>query len=204
MKSRVAVLDLGVGNIFSVLTALQRAGAEPYVVRAAADARAASALVFPGVANFGYVVEGLDRFQLRGPLVELIAGGMPYLGLCAGFQILFQSSEESPGSRGLGVLSGTVLRLRGPKTPHMGWNRCEVVAPNELLESGWAYFANSFAPPPTAPHCVATTEYGGEFAAACVSDHVTGVQFHPEKSGSYGAALLGRWLRTLGALQHAG
>jgi len=198
--ARVAVLDAGASNIFSVLNALERTGLFASAVHDPKGLAGADAIVFPGVANFGTICAALDARGLRDPLLARLRAGVPFLGICAGLQVLFDESEEAPGIRGLAVLRGSVRRLRSPKVPHIGWTRCRPLNAGAIVEPGWAYFAHSYAPPEAAGCCVATASYDEHFAAACVTDNVAGVQFHPEKSGAYGAAFLARWAESWHAL----
>lgn len=195
---KVAVLDWGGGNVGSVLRALRRAGAEPELVGDPEGVRAADRLLFPGVGAFGAVVAGLEKRGLAEALRErLRRADRPFLGVCVGLQALFEGSEESPAARGLGLLPGTVRKLAARKVPQVGWNEVVPTAgADPLLARGHAYFVNSFAAPaaPGAPWVAAQTDYEGEFASAVRLGPALAVQFHPEKSGRYGAALLARWL----------
>jgi len=190
MKPLIGIIDIGACNRGSVDSALARAGAEVTTVSDARNVRSCDALVLPGVANFGFVAQQLDRRQLRAPLSAAVTDGMPLLGICAGFQVLFEASEESPLRRGLGLFSGRVRRLETPRVPHMGWNRVHPVRNSGALE-GWAYFANSFAPDECVADAAAVTCEGGVvFASIARRGTALGVQFHPERSGTYGAAVL--------------
>ncbi|MBK8481108.1 MAG: imidazole glycerol phosphate synthase subunit HisH [Proteobacteria bacterium] len=198
----VQVVRTGVANIASVLAGLRRLGAEPTLTedpRAVAEARA---VVLPGVGAFGAGMERLREAKLEGVLRERVAAGQPTLAVCLGLQLLCEGSEESPGVAGLGVLPSTVRRFspaaQGPqpvRVPQLGWNEVLPQAEDGLLERGFAYFANSYrldsAPPGWA---WARSEHGGPFVAALERGAVLACQFHPELSGPWGAALLGRWL----------
>jgi imidazole glycerol phosphate synthase glutamine amidotransferase subunit len=193
-RTTVGVVDLRCSNLRSVMTALERAGASAIAVQDPSDLGRAGAIIVPGVAHFGRLCGVLDARRLRGPLLDFIDAGKPYLGICAGFQLLFDGSAEAPDARGLGVIPGDVARLQAQRVPHIGWTRCEVVCVNDILAYGWAYFSHSYAPARSAQGCIAVASCGADFAAACAIRNVAGVQFHPEKSGPYGAAVLRRWL----------
>lgn len=203
-KPRVAVADTGSGNLRSVEKALARAGAEVIVTSDAAVIGAADKVVVPGQGQFGAVVAGLDRDggALRQAVLEAIRAGKPYLGLCLGLQVLFESSEENPGVPGLGVLPGVVRRFPQDhvlKVPHMGWNRATRPGEGAALRSPAAavpdgtyfYFVHSyFAVPARAEDVALETEHGLTFCSAVARDNVFACQFHPEKSQGAGAALL--------------
>ncbi|HEV3090750.1 MAG TPA: imidazole glycerol phosphate synthase subunit HisH [Candidatus Cybelea sp.] len=189
MKPRVTIVALGAANRRSLAYALARAGADVRFADEPREIAACDALVIPGVANVGYLADAMDRRALRAPILEAIAAGRPCLGICAGFQLFFEGSEEAPQVRGLGVFRGTVRRLNGPKSPHMGWNRVERDG-----EAPWAYFAHTYAPPAGVPDASAITRYGEAFASAGERGNLRGVQFHPERSGRYGATLLQRFV----------
>jgi imidazole glycerol phosphate synthase glutamine amidotransferase subunit len=194
---RVAVLDWGGGNTGSVLRALRRAGAEPELVSTAEGVREAERLVFPGVGAFGAVLRGVRERGLDAALTDrLTRDPRPFLGVCVGLQALFDESEETPGVKGLGILPGAVRKLRARKVPQVGWNEV-VPVPGAIPGRGYAYFVNSYAAPAPegASWVAARTDYEGEFASAiALGPAVLAVQFHPEKSGAYGASLLARWL----------
>lgn len=194
----MSLVDSGTGNLFSLREAFRRAGADVVVTTDPAAVRKASCLVLPGVASFSAVVRGIA--DVRRSLLASVEGGTPLLGICAGMQVLFESSEEGPGE-GLGLLAGRVLALRAPVVPHMGWS------PIEPTPDGWlaglspgsmVYYAHSYAAPGDAPGVVARSDHGGPFAAAVRRGNVFGVQFHPEKSGPVGAAVLGTFFAEAG------
>jgi len=193
--TRLAVLDFGMGNLRSVAKAIEKAGATVDVVE---DVPVnADGLVVPGQGHFGSCVTNLGARTKD--IVRWIEDGKPYLGLCLGLQVLFASSEEADAA-GLGVLPGTVKRFDGTlKIPHIGWNEVTPVGEQPIFE-GIApgtrfYFVHSYYPSPSEPADVAaTTDYGVTFACAAVRDTVVATQFHPEKSGEPGIALLRNFL----------
>ncbi|MGQ0796431.1 MAG: imidazole glycerol phosphate synthase subunit HisH [Methanobacteriota archaeon] len=199
----VTLVDSGTGNLFSLREAFRRAGASVRITRSPEVVRGARCLVVPGVASFPAVVRGIAT--VRRPLLDSVRRGVPLLGVCAGMQLLFESSDEGPG-RGLGVLPGRVARLEADIVPHMGWSRLRTrpdawfdgVPPDPMV-----YFAHSYAAPADAHGTVATSDHGGPFAAAVRTGRVFGVQFHPEKSGRVGAAILGNFLREAGVVRSA-
>jgi glutamine amidotransferase len=195
----VALLDYGVGNLHSAAKALDRAGADVRVVPAVADADGAAALVVPGVGAYGACLAGLDRAGGPEAVAGWLAGGRPLLGICVGMQLAFEGSDEGPVSGGIGAVPGTVRRLTGPvKVPHIGWNE---VAPrqNSRLFAGLSagtrfYFVHSYAPEAGGAAVAAVCDYGGPFAAAVERGNLFGTQFHPEKSGAAGLALLANFV----------
>ena len=193
MEPSIGIVDLGASNITSVRFALERLGVRAQLVRDARSVLAMSALIVPGVANFGFVVDALDAADLRDTLLVAAKRGMPLLGICAGFQLLFEGSEEAPGRSGLGIFPGVVSRVRGPRKQHVGWNRVDATA-GAPIESGWAYFTHGYAPPVASPAVCGVTSYEAPFASVAARDNVVGVQFHPERSGAYGRKVIECWL----------
>lgn len=196
MTRTIHILRTGAANVASVAAAFGRAGRRPVLTTDPADAATADALVLPGVGAFGAVVDVLDRLELRQPLRDRIAAGRPTLAVCLGLQLLAEASDESPGAAGLGVLPATVRRLPdGVRVPHLGWNQVRADAGCRVLADGAAYFANSYAlEAAPAGWRGAAFEHGGTWVAALERGAVLACQFHPELSGAWGQALLGRWL----------
>jgi imidazole glycerol-phosphate synthase subunit HisH len=196
----VAVLDYGIGNLRSAEKALQHVGAAARLVTDVADVEAADAVVLPGVGAFGACAQALRDSGLEAPARGAIQSGVPFFGVCVGFQLLYEASVESPGASGLGVFSGTVAALpAGVKHPQMQWNVLEPAGSDvpALLEGlgarPWVYFVHSFAPPVGA-ETVAVCDYGGPVAAMANRGALWGAQFHPEKSGTAGLALLANFV----------
>lgn len=203
-SARVGVVDYGRGNLRSVSKALEASGARTALVTGPAEIAGLDALVVPGVGSFGDCAANLQATGLWAPLREWIASGRPYLGICLGYQLLFEGSEESPGVPGLGVIPGQVVRFSsedGRKVPHMGWNQlCGLRGPlyDRIPEATAAYFVHSYYPQPAAPELASSTcEYGGLFAASISRDALHATQFHPEKSQAAGLAILRNFLKTL-------
>ena len=187
MRERVAVLDHGMGNLHSVSKALEAAGASVSVTSDPAAIDRCHALCVPGQGVFGRCMSNLRGLGLDGLIEDWVASNKPYLGICLGMQVLFDHSEEGGRIEGLGVLSGPVRRLsNGIRIPHIGWN---------TLGEEYFYFDHSYAAFPHDEGIVeAWCEHGGRWAAAVRQDSILGVQFHPEKSGRAGIALLTQWL----------
>ena len=202
----IALIDYGSGNIRSVQKALEHQGAANVeLVSNPERLAAASAVVLPGVGNFGDCVHNLQVRGLWDPLKGWLASDKPFLGICVGYQLLFESSEEAPQVEGLGFFKGKVRRFQtsGMKVPQMGWNALELVQPGHLLWRGLpekpaVYFVHSYFPAPAEPACItAIAEYGERFAAAAATGRVAGVQFHPEKSQQIGLAMLGNFIASI-------
>ena len=200
---RIAVLDYGIGNLRSAEKALQHVGAAARLVDDAGDVAAADAVVLPGVGAFGACARALHESGLEDAARAAIADGVPFFGVCVGFQLLYEGSVESPGVAGLGIFPGAVAPLpAGVKHPQMQWNTLQVRGTGEhepeplrgLGSLPWVYFVHSFAPP-VGPETTAVCDYGGEVAALATRGALWGAQFHPEKSGATGLALLGNFVR---------
>ncbi len=194
----IAVLDYGIGNLRSAERALVHVGAAARLVTAPDEVEGAAGVVLPGVGAFGPCAEALAATGLGDAARRAIDAGVPFLGICVGFQLLYDRSEEAPGQAGLGVLSGTVRRLApSVKVPQMQWNTLTLLRPSGLLEGSgeepWVYFVHSYAPE-VGPETMATCDYGGTVAAAAETDRVWGTQFHPEKSGATGLAVLANFV----------
>ena len=197
----VAVLDYEIGNLLSAQKALEHVGADARLTADRDVIAAAAAVVLPGVGAFGRCMEALADTGLDVAAKDAVAAGTPFLGICVGMQLLHDGSEESPGVAGLGILPGFVRRLPdGVKRPQMQWNVLERTGASRLLaglpEPTWVYFVHSFAAV-ISGHTVATCDYGGPVAAVSELGNVAATQFHPEKSGPCGLALLAGFVASL-------
>jgi len=196
----IGVIDYGAGNLRSVLKAFEFLKLPVRVIDAPAEMRAVSRIVVPGVGAFGAAVEKLDASGFRAPLTDWVAAGKPFLGICLGMQLLLEASEESPGARGLGIVAGTNRRFTSGKVPQIGWNQVEL--DSDPLFAGmpatpWFYFVHGYyAVPVDTTVVIATATYGTTFPAIIRAGSALGVQFHPEKSGEAGLALLNKWGRS--------
>jgi glutamine amidotransferase len=190
----IAVLDYGIGNLRSAQKALEHVGADARLTADPALVADAAAVVLPGVGNFGRCMEALRASGLEEVALGAVESGRPFFGICVGMQMLYEASEESPSVPGLAVLPGKVRWLpESVKRPQMQWNTLEIVSPSPLLagldDPAWVYFVHSFAAD-DATNVVATCDYGGPVCAAVERGNVFATQFHPEKSGATGLALL--------------
>lgn len=202
----IAVLDYGIGNLRSAERALAHVGAAARLVTDPSDVAGAAGVVLPGVGAFGPCALALRRTGLGDAARRAIDAGVPFLGICVGFQLLYDGSEEAPGQAGLGVWRGTVRRLAASvKVPQMQWNPLSPIRPSGLLhglgDTPWVYFVHSFAPE-IGSETVATCDYGGAIAAAAESEAVWGTQFHPEKSGVAGLAILANFVARVRRVEH--
>ncbi len=195
----IALLDYGAGNVRSVQKALEAAGGEVSLVALAGKMRDASAVVLPGVGAFDDCVNAMEKQELLEGVREFIKTGRPFLGICVGYQALFERSEEfNSCAAGLGIFEGNVVRFsdNGIKVPQIGWNQVEILQPECPILKGipsgsYFYFVHSYFPQPAEESVVATrTIYGDTFASAVWRDNVFATQFHPEKSQKNGLRLL--------------
>jgi imidazole glycerol-phosphate synthase subunit HisH len=191
---KVVLADYGAGNLRSVASALARAGAEPMVSARPAEVLEAPLVIIAGVGHARSAAAGLE--PVAAALRARVDAGRPLLGICVGLHLLFDRSEE--GGQGLGLLRGSVRRLRARRVPHMGWNTLVATRSAPLLE-GLAgtdvYFAHSYAARPDDDVATALVEHGGALVAAVERGPVAGIQFHPERSGVAGARFLANALR---------
>ena len=211
MKPFIAVVDYEMGNLHSVSKAVEKAGGSVQVTNSASMIRRAHGVVLPGVGAFGQAVTNLSARKLLAPLIEVLEKNKPFLGICLGLQLLFERSEESPGSKGIGLFKGSVHRFRIPassalKVPHMGWNTIvrkpsSAAKPLRGIKDGsYFYFVHSFFPVPQDSSIVAThTPYPQPFCSSVAKDHLFASQFHPEKSGDMGHKLLKNFVQEVAA-----
>lgn len=194
----IAIIDYDAGNIKSVEKALAALGEEPVVTRDPKVIYEADRVILPGVGAFGDCMEKLEGFGLVDVIRKTASSGKPFLGICLGLQLLFESSEESPGVHGLGILKGKILRIPdgpGRKIPHMGWNSIHLVNDGKLFrgipDNSYVYFVHSYYLHADDPSIVrAVTEYGVTIDASVESGNVFATQFHPEKSSETGMRIL--------------
>lgn len=201
----IALIDYGSGNLRSVDNALRSQGAQVQILTEPARLSDATAVVLPGVGAFGDCVQQIRRRGFWEPLQEWIAADRPFLGICVGYQVLFEGSQEAPDVAGMGFFRGQVRRFDTPglKVPQIGWNSLALAAPSHRLwkglpESPHVFFVHSFYPAPdNDKEVIARCEYGKPFAAAAARGRVAGVQFHPEKSQAVGLGILRNFLDSL-------
>ena len=194
----IGIIDYDAGNIRSVEKALSYLGAKTVVSRNPETLKNADKVILPGVGSFGQAMENLHRYELIPVIRDMIEDGKPFLGICLGLQLLFESSEESPGAEGLGILKGKILKIPsspGLKIPHMGWNSLQLQNNGRLFrnipQDTYVYFVHSYYLQAQEPEIVkAVTGYGTEIHASVEKDNVFACQFHPEKSGKYGLEIL--------------
>lgn len=207
MSPAVAVVDYGIGNLFSAVQGVARAGANSELTSDPRRIARADGVVLPGVGHFGSCMKAVRSAGLEAPIKEAAASGVPFLAICVGMQMLYDSSEEAPDVPGLGILSGQVCRLRGDvKLPQMQWNQIEATRRHgdseshvpmlEGLDGSWMYFVHSYAPDDE-PRTAAICRYPGPVTAAVAEGNIWATQFHPEKSGPDGQRLLENFVLSL-------
>jgi imidazole glycerol-phosphate synthase subunit HisH len=197
----ITIIDYGMGNLRSVEKAFSFLGHEVEVKHDPDSLGKAGSIVLPGVGSFGDAMQELHARGLIGPLRRAIAAGVPFLGICLGYQLLFESSEESPGVEGLGILPGRVVRFPDHvKIPHIGWNDARFERTHTVLErveeGSFFYFVHSYYVEPKEPlDTLTVTSYGTDFASGAARDNLVAFQFHPEKSSSAGMVILDGFAR---------
>jgi glutamine amidotransferase len=193
----IAIIDYGMGNLYSVEKAFAHLGAEVCVTSDPQVVVAADKVVLPGVGAFGDCMHNLVAAGLAEPIKQVIAAGTSFLGICVGLQLLFEGSEEDPGVEGLSIFPGLVRKIEAPglKIPHMGWNSLELAVESPLFNGlppvPYVYFVHSYHGVPEDNKVItAVTTYGQQLTAAIGQGNVYAVQFHPEKSGTVGLKIL--------------
>ena len=199
---QIAVLDYGIGNLRSAEKALQHVGGDAKLTADVSEIEDAAAVVLPGVGHFGTCMKALRASGLEGPAWDAVRTGKPFMGICIGMQMLYESSDEDPSASGMGVLPGKVRLLPdGVKRPQMQWNQLDIQSDSPMFNGLdtplWMYFVHSYAPA-TSEHVVATCEYGGAIVAAIQRDNLWATQFHPEKSGGPGLQVLANFVAAVG------
>lgn len=201
--AKIAVIDYDMGNLHSACKGLEKAGAIPKITDSPSELEQADAVVLPGVGAFDPAVQNLRSRGLVEPIKKVIASGKPFLGICLGMQILFESSEEGK-EPGLGIIAGTVRRFRpepGITIPHMGWNQLELTQPasalwKQISYQSWVYFVHSYYVDPADPQIrAATVTHGSQRVTAAIArNNLMAVQFHPEKSSTAGLQILSNFV----------
>ncbi len=195
-KTEVDLVDVGGGNVGSVRRSLQRLGVKFHDVGAGNLPSGLRPLILPGVGAFGTVMKALAADGLDRRVKSLVLEGTPLLGICVGMQVLFHTSEESPGSKGLSLIDGQVRKFQHGKVPQIGWNKVE--PQQDGWEPGFVYFVNSYFPQPERDDVTLyQADYGQRFCAAIRTGNITAFQFHPEKSGEFGSRLLQKWVHSV-------
>ncbi len=202
----VAIIDYGAGNLRSVQKACQFVGAQAEITADPKQIIAADHVILPGVGAFGDCMRNLHATGLTETVKQVAAGNTPFLGICLGMQLLFESSEESPGVEGLGIFPGKITKIpkqEGYKIPHMGWNSLDFCKDSPLFsdlpEHPFVYFVHSYYAQPKNPDIIAAkTTYCGQLPVALSSGTVFATQFHPEKSGDIGLKILKNFLKIRG------
>lgn len=207
--SAIAIIDYDMGNLHSVCKGLEKAGATPIITDSPTELEQADAVVLPGVGAFDPTMQNLRSRGLEEPIKNIIASGKPFLGICMGLQVLFESSEEGK-EPGLGIIAGTVRRFTyepGITIPHMGWNQLEITQSEcelwqQLPFQPWAYFVHSYYVDPTNPKVkAATVTHGSQTVTAAIATHnLMAVQFHPEKSSTAGLQILSNFVQQVRAV----
>ncbi len=192
----IAIIDYGMGNLRSVHKAFEAVGAEAQVTSLVENILKADKVVLPGVGAMGPAMQKLQELALTGPIRKVIKDGKPFLGICLGLQLLFDTSSEGGFIEGLKILPGSVERFSTLKVPHMGWNQVNVQPVGQKMFQGLSsgenvYFCHSYyVKPQNVSMAASLTEYGIDFVSAVAHENVWGVQFHPEKSQKAGLQIL--------------
>jgi len=193
----IYLIDYGMGNLFSVEKALRAVGAKVMITSKPEDIQNATAIVLPGVGNFGKGMSNIKKYELETPIKNFIREGKPFFGICLGMQLLMEESDEAPGQKGLSILSGKVVKFKSNslKVPQIGWNYVKFKKDSpyfyEIKDQSYFYFVHSFFIKPNDERIVAgVTEYGETFPSVIYSQNIFATQFHPEKSQKVGLQML--------------
>jgi imidazole glycerol phosphate synthase glutamine amidotransferase subunit len=193
---KIGIIDYKSGNLKSIQNMLKYLDQEHFIASTPEQIEKADKLIFPGQGHFAQAKKALEGSGLIESISTSIQSGKPFLGICLGLQILFETSEEAPDTKGLGVLDGEVLKFQQGKTPQIGWNKITTTENNSILEDEYYYFVNSYYVKPKDSNIVSSyCNYHMDFAASIEKDNLIAVQFHPEKSGDAGVRVFEKWLK---------
>ena len=195
----IGIIDFGGGNIHSVKKAFDHLGFRSKVISSPSEFKGIDRMVFPGVGSYGHTIQTLSSLKMLHPIRDWIEENRPFLGICLGLQLLLQTSEESPGYKGLGFFKGNCLRFTQKKVPQIGWNnisfKTEHPMFSDIQSRSYFYFVHSFYIQPDETEVVlAQTDYGIKYTSSAGRGNIIGVQFHPEKSGPLGLKLMKNWV----------
>ena len=196
---KIHIVDYDSGNLESIRNALKKVGCEPVTTNKASELINANAVIFPGQGSFPSAMDKLSQFDITKTLIKLIKDGVPFLGICLGLQLMFESSEEG-NIEGLNLLKGTVPKISDSvKVPHIGWNSVKFGKSHKIFEEipndSYFYFLHSYYVNPfSSENIIGSTNYGNDFCSAYGSDNYVGVQFHPEKSGDLGLKIFDNFI----------
>lgn len=190
----IGIIDYDAGNIQNLQNALSTLSIPNQLINTSEQLSVIKRLILPGVGAFGTMMEYLEQKEMDQPIKEWILDDNPFLGICLGYQALFETSQEAKGIKGLQILEGSVEGFSQGKVPHMGWNDIRKAKPSTLFDQKYYYFVHSYFPKPREDDIIATvTSYHEEFASAIEVKNIVATQYHPERSGKDGLAFLKRW-----------
>lgn len=191
----ISILDYGAGNLRSITNLMDYLAFDYKIIKTPTELDNSHIVILPGVGHFGQLMDHLSQKNLNEPLKNHILSGKPYLGICLGLQILFESSEEAPNKKGLSIFKGNISRFTKGKVPQIGWNKLEILNNSPILQPGFVYFVNSYCLKTEEEAIIAAkTNYYDDFISAIQKDKLLAVQFHPEKSGEFGCNIVKRWI----------
>lgn len=194
----IAILDYGAGNVRSIANMLNFLNCDYKITNDINEIRNSQALIFPGQGHFEQALNNLENKKLIEPIKSFIKSGKPFLGICLGFQILFEKSEEAPEFEGLSILKGEVKKFSTKKVPQIGWNKIETTKNNSFLNDDYFYFVNSYYVKPDDKSIISSySDYYGKFCASIEIDNICACQFHPEKSSDVGINFFKNWIKKI-------
>lgn len=194
----ITILDYGAGNVRSIGNMLKFLGCDYKISDNIDEIKKAKALIFPGQGHFEQAIKNLENKNLIQPLKDYIKSGKRFLGICLGFQVLFEKSEEAPQIEGLSILKGEVKKFPTKKIPQVGWNKIEVTLNNSYLTNDYFYFVNSYYVKPYDCNIISSNSYYyGDFCSSIEKDNICACQFHPEKSSEAGIKFFQKWIEKI-------